>query len=125
MDLPTYAPIVGTYHRGMYAIAICKSLPEGSALILEPDPGNKFDANAVKVLVDLQQFPQDHAFWKRQSIVDIKPMLEEMDILGAPFHLGFIESSKTGIAGQVSKAMQEGKKAQAVLQAGEAKCFWE
>lgn len=42
--------IVGTNHRGSDAVALLESLPEGEPLLLEREPGNKFDANAVKVI---------------------------------------------------------------------------
>lgn len=50
--MPTItAPLVGMHYRPP-AKAIVEHLPAGAELLLEPEPTNEFDPNAVKVLAD-------------------------------------------------------------------------
>lgn len=44
------ATLVGYSHRPIEVRLAYRELYEGQALILEPEPDNKFDANAVKVI---------------------------------------------------------------------------
>lgn len=43
-------PIIGMRHRGVEAERIVRSLARDEALVLERDPENQYDPNAVKVI---------------------------------------------------------------------------
>lgn len=43
-------PIIGAKFRGARAEDMIRDLAKGEPLVLERDPGNKFDQNAVKVI---------------------------------------------------------------------------
>ncbi len=43
-------PIIGMRHRGPEAEQIVRSLAMDEAIVLERDPGNRFDPNAVEVI---------------------------------------------------------------------------
>lgn len=43
-------PIIGMRHRGVEAERIVRGLAMDEALVLERDPGNRYDPNAVKVV---------------------------------------------------------------------------
>jgi hypothetical protein len=43
-------PIIGMRHRGPKAELLVKSLARDEALVLERDPANQYDPNAVKVI---------------------------------------------------------------------------
>lgn len=48
--------LVGMHYRKP-AITVLDSLPHGMELILQPEPDNEYDPNAVAVLVDMTKLP--------------------------------------------------------------------
>ncbi len=57
MSSTTIASVVGMHFRPP-AKAILQCLPAGATLILEPEPTNEYDPNAIKVLVDTASIPE-------------------------------------------------------------------
>jgi len=49
---PTFKGIIvrGMYHRGEWAVAIAKALRSGEYMMVEREPTNPYDGNAIKVL---------------------------------------------------------------------------
>lgn len=87
------APIVGIYHRGKLAQAIFDKLPGGAKLSLQPEPDNRFDPKAIKVLVDVgTEVPQDKHNLLESQITGSGYTVEEL-ILTGPFFIGYIADS--------------------------------
>lgn len=95
--MSTIVPLVGAHFRKP-APAILGVLPLGHPLILEPEPTNPYDPNAIKVNISIdsiRQLPQEV-----QNELDVRAAgsghsLEE--ILNHPedFHLGFVAKEET------------------------------
>lgn len=84
------APLVGMHHRAP-AKAILQCLPADTKLILEPEPENPFDPNAIKVLVAPAAVPQTQHTMLETLLLgygySMEHFLEERS-----WHLGYIKA---------------------------------
>ena len=90
----TFFPIVGAHFRPP-AKFLLSSLAAGARLGLEPEPENPYDAGAVKVLIDLEEYLEHFPELRpelEKSLGDTGFLLE--DLLGKIIHLGYLP--KTG-----------------------------
>ena len=109
----TSTPIVGAHFRPP-AKQVCALLSNDHPLRFEREPTSPYDDNAVKVLVDLTDMNEEE-FWE-----NLKPHLDgagvSRDEVEVPdFHLGYVDSKKTGNAQAVCEAMQAGYEPSATL----------
>lgn len=108
--MPTLrAPIVGMHFRPP-AKAIIAVLPESTPLLLTPEPENPYDGNAVKVLVASSTLQALDVASKDNLALQLEGFgMGSEEVLGedAPemWHLGYIESSKTGSAKRFAEAL--------------------
>lgn len=73
---PTFEAILrGVSHRPIEAKAIVKDLEEGDSLLIERDPHNEFDANAIKVTHE----PSGEfiGFVAKEVAVDLAPWMDK------------------------------------------------
>ncbi len=96
--------IVGMHFRPP-AKAIIAACPNGTPLILEPEPTNAYDPTAVKVLIDLNQFDEDSAFWQELEPQLATAGVEKDELLGGPRHIAYVDKAKTGNAAKVFVAL--------------------
>lgn len=118
--MPTLrAPIVGMHFRPP-AKAIIAVLVEGAPLRLVPEPENPYDENAVRVEVSKDVI--GHAL-ETSGEANLAMLLEGFgmgidEVIGPDasesWHLGYIESSKTGSAARFAAAL-EGRSAEAKM----------
>lgn len=81
-------PIVGMYFRPP-AQAIIDVLPSGCALILEPEPTNEYDPNALRILVETKNIPEGKHEMLDERALSFGFALE--DILAEKrWHLGYL-----------------------------------
>lgn len=81
-------PIVGMYFRPP-AQAIIDVLPSGCALILEPEPTNEFDPNALRILVETKNIPEEKHEMLNERALSFGFAIE--DILAEKrWHLGYL-----------------------------------
>ena len=81
-------PIVGSHYHPP-AKAILDSIPPGTQLILQPEPENSYDSNAIKVIIASKDIPENsHLFLSDQLMAY---GLEIEDILNQEiWHLGYL-----------------------------------
>ena len=90
------APVVGMFHRlksftdPTPAIAILKFLPPETELVLEREPENPYDANAVKVLVYGSSIPEDFSDLLEDEVAKNGFSANEIREREKPWHLGYI-----------------------------------
>lgn len=100
-------PIVGMHFRPP-AKAIIANLPSGTPLLLEAEPDNQYDNNAVKISVLKSSLAALDA--------EIKPALEdscaamgttpdELYSDEGAFQLGYVDAAKTGLAAKLAPIM--------------------
>lgn len=82
-------PILGMQFRPP-ASGIVKCLPSGYPIVLLAEPGNEYDQLAIRVLVDLRQYPED--LWDRMNEEIAKWDWNAADLCStqAPFMLGYV-----------------------------------
>lgn len=97
MSTQAFASIRGMHFRPP-AKSILAALPANHPILLQPEPDNPYDQNAIKVLVDLDELPESSHAALLVADVDI-PAIRETQ--GAYFHLGYIakEIAQEWIAG--------------------------
>lgn len=86
--------LVGMHFRPP-AKEVLSVLPLGTSLILQPEPENQYDMNAVAVLIDMPgEFPV-HLFGLLDAVLPKTPgSLNAHDICGGGlFHLGYLATS--------------------------------
>lgn len=88
----TPAAILGAHFRPP-AKLIFQYLPTGQVLLLEPEPDNPYDANAIKVLLPSTALPTDPEFIDNLS--SFGHDIEELRTRGR-IHLAYIERGRTG-----------------------------
>lgn len=101
------SPIVGAYYRPP-ASTILVYLPLGTNLLLEPEPTNDYDSNAIKVTldndtisdwIDSPNFPST----LDEALVNCGYSVEVIDNLFEPLHLGYIpKTHNTQLLGLLS-----------------------
>jgi len=88
MSEVTIVPLVGAHYRPP-AKSILANLRGGSKLLLEAEPTNEYDPNAVKVLVETKEIPEE-----RHQDLDLMAGgfgISLQEILAEPkWHLGYI-----------------------------------
>ena len=89
-EAPTFSgiPCRGCYHRGPSGCMIVKILVEGSPILLEREPHNKYDKNTIKVIE-----PETNTFFGyigREYAAEIAPWMDR----GV-----FFSCHKTGLVG--------------------------
>jgi hypothetical protein len=81
--------IVG-YNHILFMTDILKTIPNGAALSLVPEPNNKFDRNAIMVMCD----PGASNWWAdAKAALDAKAIGSEH--YAAPFRIGYIRRIDT------------------------------
>lgn len=83
-------PLVGMHFRPP-AKGVLAALPAGCQLSVVPEPDNAYDANALKVCVDLSTQPE--AVLAEVSTQIAGYGYELTQINSAPFHLGYIKAT--------------------------------
>lgn len=88
MSQVTIVPLVGAHYRPP-AKSILANLPGACPLVLEAEPSNEYDPNAVKVLVETKNIPED-----RHGELDMMAAgygISIQEILAQPsWHLGYV-----------------------------------
>lgn len=87
----TPAKILGAHFRPP-AKLIFQYLPSDQSLVLEPEPENPYDANAIKVMLQSSNLPTDSEF-----IDNLQSYGHDLEALqaNALIHLGYIERGRT------------------------------
>lgn len=88
----TPAAILGAHFRPP-AKLIFQYLPAGQILLLEPEPDNPYDANAIKVMLQSSDLPSDPEFI--DNLQSFGHDIEELRARSA-IHLAYIERGRTG-----------------------------
>ena len=86
------AAILGSHFRPP-AKLIFQYLASGTVLLLEPEPDNPYDANAIKVMLPSSDLPSDPEFIDNLS--SFGHDIEELHSRGT-IHLAYIERGRTG-----------------------------
>lgn len=95
--------LVGMHFRPP-AKALLAVLPGGATLLLEREPDNPYDPNAVKVSVAVAEIPKVMHDDLAMALPQWGKSLEE--VMAQPvWHLGYVDSKKTGMARVVSEHM--------------------
>lgn len=68
---------------------LLEALPNGSELILEPEPWNPHDEHAIKVLVEPNQLDKEKHDWLKEELPSAGHNLAEV-MLNGPVHLGYL-----------------------------------
>jgi len=73
--MPTFpnVAVVGMHFRGANAVEIASSLQPSNTLVLEPEPENAYDGNALKVLYEGHHI----GYIERGQAAWITPLLDE------------------------------------------------
>lgn len=88
MSQVTIVPLVGAHYRPP-AKSILANLRGETPLLLEAEPENKFDANAVKVLVETKEIPEDQH--ENLDMMAAGYGISIQEILAEPkWHLGYV-----------------------------------
>ena len=82
--MKTLLSLVGTKWRGDEIIKLVASLPAGESLLLVRDPGNEFDANAIKVFARGQHI----GFVKGSEAAYLAPRMDQRPLMIASARLG-------------------------------------
>lgn len=81
--MPLLSPLVGSFaKRG--AELILEHLPAGCPLLLDPEPDNPYDANAIRVLVSASSIPESERPALSEELPNFGLSLEELLASGIP-----------------------------------------
>lgn len=83
--------LVGMHFRPP-ASTILAHLPAGAKLILEPEPENPYDADALKVLVDPREIPESQ-FSQLDEVLPASGATLEQIMSSGPIWLGYVAKS--------------------------------
>lgn len=95
------AAILGAHFRPP-AKLIFEYLASDTVLLLEPEPDNPYDANAIKVLLSSSDLPSDPEFI--DNLQSFGHDIEELRSRGT-IHLAYIERNRTGDFQDVAQVM--------------------
>lgn len=116
------APVVGMHFRPP-AKAILAFLPSGAQLSLQLEPDNPYDANAIRVLVEAKEVPEDLRDALNAQLCGFGHDLESFDA-GSPWHLGYIAREHAAeLAGPLADAIDNAEVTDAELVNG-GTCTW-
>lgn len=69
--------VVGMHFRGAHAVEIAAALVPGNTLILEPEPDNAYDGNALKAIYMADDEPIHIGYIERGQAAWITPLLAD------------------------------------------------
>lgn len=84
-------PLVGMHFRPP-AQKILAALPIGTELKLYPEPGNEYDRNAVRVVMDMTEFPESRRLLLEALLIGSGKTIEDL-ISEGPFMIGYLAAT--------------------------------